>query len=281
MNEPTEISQASAPFHTALPILELLNPRKLTVWAVLSAVAGVAVARLTYELWATPLWISTLIVLLLLLPVGTFKWRDDRRRYGTIVMVISILLVAQGTHTIEHIVQWVEYHILFFTPRQSNGLLSPANSEWVHFTWNWIVLATVLWLVFVGKVRNFWMYVLLAVAMGHTAEHTYLFIRFIQVQRELGALALNNISAQGLPGFFGRDGWLARSPLTFGTFLRTLPGLTTAIRLDVHFWWNMIEITATLIAVHAYLHGLGRAPKAESAGGEDRPAPGTAALNTR
>ena len=51
----------------------------------------------------------------------------------------------------------------------------------------------------------------------------------------------------------GRDGWLARSGVTQGTFLCRLPGLTTATRLDVHFWWNVGELTLLLLAAHAFL----------------------------
>jgi len=61
------------------------------------------------------------------------------------------------------------------------------------------------------------------------------------------------VTAQGLPGIIGRDGWLARSVVTQGTFLCTLPGLTTAMRLDVHFWWNLIEMSLLLIAGSLFL----------------------------
>ena len=39
--------------------------------------------------------------------------------------------------------------------RLSNGLLSPANSEWVHFVWNWLVLLTVI-VLFVRGMRGWW-----------------------------------------------------------------------------------------------------------------------------
>ena len=62
-----------------------------------------------------------------------------------------------------------------------------------------------------------------------------------------------SVTAQGLPGILGRDGWLAHSPATKGTFLCTLPGLTTAMRLDVHFWWNVIEMLLLLGAGSLFL----------------------------
>lgn len=84
-------------------------------------------------------------------------------------------------------------------------------------------------------------------------EHTYLFIRYQQVLSELHQMNIFSVTAQGLPGILGRDGWLARSAATKGTFLCTLPGLTTAMRLDVHFWWNVIEMLLLLCAGSLFL----------------------------
>jgi hypothetical protein len=131
--------------------------------------------------------------------------------------------------------------------------VSAANAEWVHFVWNWGVLIVILLLIVKGKMRNVWAYGLLVVAGLHAIEHTYTFVRHIQVLQELQQLGVTNLTAQGLPGIVGRDGWLARSPITQGTFLCTLPGLTTAIRLDVHFWWNAIEMVLMLAAAHVFL----------------------------
>jgi hypothetical protein len=257
MNTPRSSLLNPAVFRGFFPIFELLNPRQLTPWVLLSVLVGVGAAWIGYRIWSLPLWISTLIVLVTLIPVGVLKWRDDKARFGLTAMIISILLVAQGTHTIEHLVQWVEYHIMFFTPRQSNGLLSPANSEWVHFIWNWSVLITVTLLITRGKVRNFWSFLLLGVAVGHTAEHSYALVRFLLVRQQLAILCLTN-TAQGLPGIIGRDGLLARSPLTEGTFIRDIPWLVNSIRLDVHFWWNAIEMSLSVAAAHFFLKDLGK-----------------------
>jgi hypothetical protein len=167
-------------------------------------------------------------------------------------MLLSMILVAQGTHTIEHIVQWIQYYLLNMPARRSTGLLSAANAEWVHFVWNWAVMIVVLGLAR-GGVRNFWATLLLAVTTAHTLEHTYLFVRHLIVLSELHQMNVFNVTAQGLPGIIGRDGWLARSALTQNTFLCTLPGLTTAMRLDVHFWWNVIEMLLLLGAGAVFL----------------------------
>jgi hypothetical protein len=136
--------------------------------------------------------------------------------------------------------------------RQSTGLLSPANAEWVHFVWNWSVFVVVVMLIR-GGMRNGLMYMLLGVAFFHGIEHTYTMVRYQLVLRELHAMGVYDVSAQGLPGICGRDGWLARSPLTQGTFVRSLPGITTAVRLDVHFWWNVIEMVLLIGGGHWFL----------------------------
>ena len=38
-----------------------------------------------------------------------------------------------------------------------------------------------------------------------------------------------------------------------GTFLCTLPGVTTAMRLDVHFWWNLVEMLLLIGAGELFL----------------------------
>jgi hypothetical protein len=239
-------------FQRQFPILTLLNPGRLAPAVAVSFALGLAAGWSASYLLGLPFWTITMIVLLALLPVGIVKWREDLRRYGATVMLLSIILVSQGVHTIEHITQWIEYYILFMPARQSTGLLSAANSEWVHFVWNWAVLIVVIALMR-GGLRNGWALLLLAVATAHTLEHTYMFIRHLEMLSELRQLKVFNVTAQGLPGIIGRDGWLARSPVTQGTFICTLPGLTTAMRLDVHFWWNVIEMLLLLCAGSLFL----------------------------
>jgi hypothetical protein len=234
------------------PLLTLLNPGRLAPAAAVSLALGLAAGWTASHALGLPFWTITAIVLLALLPVGVIKWREDLRRYGATVMLLSIILISQGVHTIEHVAQWAEYYILLMPARQSTGLLSAANAEWVHFIWNWAVLIVVIALMR-GGLRNRWALLLLAVATAHTLEHTYLFIRHLEMLSELRQLKVFNVTAQGLPGILGRDGWLARSPVTQGTFICTLPGLTTAMRLDVHFWWNVIEMTLLLCAGHVFL----------------------------
>ena len=234
-------------------ILTLLDPREYTrvVLVIFGGSLLLGAAEMRWLGW--PLWRATATVLLLMLIPGVAKWRADLRRYGWVAAGLSILLVAQGTHTIEHLAQWTQYHLLHWTPRQSNGLLSAANAEWVHFVWNWIVLTTLV--VLFRRVRNGWFYLLLAWTCAHTLEHSYMFVRHLEVLAELRRMGVTTVTAQGLPGVLGQGGWLARSSVTQGTFICRLPGLTTAPRLDVHFWWNAGETILMLLATNTFLKG--------------------------
>jgi hypothetical protein len=252
MNQTITMQPVSTALSKNFPLLRLLAPRQFTKTTWISLAIGLALGILGMQFGGIQRWVATSIVILVLLPVAVLKFRDDRRLYGTTVMLLSILVTAQGAHAIEHIVQWVQYHMLFWTMRQSNGLLSAANAEWVHFVWNWAVLLMVV-AIMMGGMRNGWAYLLLAITVAHTFEHTYMFIRHLEVLSELRRLGVTTVTAQGLPGILGRDGWLARSVFTQGTFLCSIPGLTTATRLDVHFWWNVLEAGLLLAAGHVYL----------------------------
>jgi hypothetical protein len=89
--------------------------------------------------------------------------------------------------------------------------------------------------------------------LAHGLEHTYMFVRYLEVLGELNRMGITSITAQGLAGVLGRDGWLALSSATRGTFIAHLPGLTTATRLDIHFWWNIGETTWLILAANTFM----------------------------
>ena len=241
--------------HRFLPgaaLLELLNPREHTALVAATLAAALLLAGVAMRWLGWPLWAAAAAVLALMLVPGVVKWRADMRRYGWVVGLLGLLVAAQGLHGIEHLVQWTQNHVLNLTPRQSNGVLSPANAEWVHFIWNWTVLLLLLLLAY-GGMRNIWFALLLAWAAAHTFEHSYMFVRYLDVLAQLREMGISSITAQGLPGVLGRDGWLARSAVTQGTFFCRLPAVTTATRLDVHFWWNAGETILLLLAANTYL----------------------------
>ncbi len=230
------------------PILSLLHPRQRTGLIMAALVTALLLWSMIVWRAAMPVWGATTLALAVVIPVAVLKWHDDLRRWGAAVMVLSVLLAMQGFHTIEHAVQMVQYHLLKWPPFLSSGLISAANAEWVHFTWNWLVVACCIYLIR-GGLRSPAAWLLLAWSVAHSLEHTYMLIRYFQAVAELKALGVANLGlAQGLPGVLGRDGWLAWSGLC-----GRLPGLTTATRIDVHFWWNAGEIVLLLAAAHPFL----------------------------
>src|SRR5690348_260534 len=126
----TRILTAPArPFAIArMPILVLLHPREQGRPAAIVLALALVVGALEMSQLGWPLWGATSTVLLLMMLPGVVKWRADARRYGRVAMGLSFVLFAQGFHTIEHITQWVQYHILNLSARDSPGLLSAANS---------------------------------------------------------------------------------------------------------------------------------------------------------
>jgi hypothetical protein len=249
-------TQASSPDSFSgiqrFPLLALLHPREQTRAVLLTLALGLLVGGIAVWLRRLPLWGATTLVLGLLLVPGILKWRADLRLYGPAAMVLSILLVAQGFHTVEHLTQVIQYHFLHWPMRASSGLISAANSEWIHFIWNWTIVLITAGLI-VSGMRNFWAWLLLAWAFAHASEHLYMFVRYLEMLRQLQGLGFPALSAQGLPGILGRDGWLATNPWIQASLLHRLPGLTTAPRLDIHFWWNVGETTLMFLAAHTFL----------------------------
>lgn len=200
-----------------------------------------------------PLWGAAALLLALLLFPAVQKWRADRRHLGTPATVLGILLVTQSLHTIEHLAQWAQYHVLGWPLKAASGIISPLNAEIVHFGWNLAVLLALIYVLAAG-LRNRWMWLLLIWAGAHMAEHTYMFVMYLQEVQRLAEAGLPLGAAQGLPGFFGRGGWLAQNAPPGGPIAwicALAPGLVSAPRLDVHFWWNAGEIALLLPAVQA------------------------------
>ena len=235
-----------------VPILTILHPREHTRLIAVTGAVALAGAVGSRVVFGWELWQAVAFVLVVMTVPAAAKWRADARRFGWTAAVAGALVTVQGLHTVEHVTQWVQRHMLDEPLRRSNGLLSPANSEWVHFSWNWAVTLAIVFLMVRGM-RGFWGWALFAWALAHTLEHTYMFVRFLQVQDELRALGFDNVTAQGLPGVVGEGGWLDVNGGSRVEFICRLPGITTANRVDAHFAWNTGEILLALPAVHFLL----------------------------
>ena len=215
-------------------------------------VACGAVAAVAAAARGMPLWVQAACIIAGVIPGYTVHLWHILQRHGWWCALLGGLVAAQGFHGVEHVVQWIQYHIMRWPFFKASGIISAANAEWVHFGWNWMVLIIMSILVW-GGMRNRVAWLMLAWTIAHTAEHTFLMYRYLEALDALRALGISNVAAQGLPGFFGRDGWLATSDATRASFVCRVPGLTTAVRLDVHFWWNVGETTLLFLATYLHL----------------------------
>lgn len=236
--------------HLSRSLWGVLLPQRIWI-AVVIGLVSLALGIIARSM-GLPLWRAVLPGTILFGSAVIIRWYYDRHTYGALVALIIALMTFQGGHGIEHVAQWIQYHILGYTLRVSTGLISAADTELVHFVWNWGVLLVMIRLVWLGM-RNPWAWIMLIWSIAHTGEHSYLYIRHLMVLDVLNDFGQTSLTAQGLPGIFGRDGWLARSPVTAGTWVCTIPGLTTATRLDVHFWWNVGETALLAIAAQTHL----------------------------
>jgi hypothetical protein len=225
-------------------LLTLLQPRGQMMLFVALLEIGLVLGWLAVTQLSAPIWAAAMLVLVLILVPAIRKWQADRAVFGWPLTVMSILLATQSLHTIEHIAQWVQYHLLNWPLKASSGIISPLNAEFVHFGWNWAVLLTVVYLLRSGM-NTTWMWLLFVWAAAHSAEHSYMFSNY-----------LASGGVQGLPGFLGKGGWLAlnagvSAPLEF--ICRQAPALIEAPRLDVHFWWNTGEIALLILSAHSVI----------------------------
>lgn len=237
---------------------QIFDLRAEVVWLMYGLAVGSLFAYIAAQ-QKMPLWVMAAFIIAGALPAYARHTYIIYTRYGWWSALLTMLVAAQSFHGVEHVVQWIQYHILRWPFFRASGIISAANAEWVHFLWNWMVLIIMIVLV-KGGLRNWAAWLMLAWTTAHTAEHTYLMYRYQQTLNELAVLGAWGTSAQGLPGFFGRDGWLATSDATRDTFVCRLPGITTAVRLDVHFWWNVGETLLLILATSLQLNKQKSAP---------------------
>jgi hypothetical protein len=56
------------------------------------------------------------------------------------LILFYVLVVTQSAHFVEHIAQMIQIHVLGLQGAAARGIVGALNIEWVHFTWNVIVL---------------------------------------------------------------------------------------------------------------------------------------------
>src|SRR6266542_31752 len=115
--------------HPRIPLLDLLNLREQKRMFGLLLALGLAAAAGATRWLGLPLWAASTLVLALLIPPAIVKWRGDARRFGRIAMVICILVMAQGFHTLEHLAQWFHSLIRHWRGFTYSGLISTLTAS--------------------------------------------------------------------------------------------------------------------------------------------------------
>jgi hypothetical protein len=137
------------------------------------------------------------------------------------VALLGVLALTQTAHLVEHIAQMVQIHLLHLSGASAQGILGQLNIEWVHFTWNALVLVAIL--VLLPHFRtNPWLIAVTPLAAWHFVEHAVLIATYLQT------------------GVSGTPGLLSSGGLVFG-------GLPIP-RADLHFLYNLAETLPLLLA---------------------------------
>ncbi len=189
-----------------------------TMLAVTIVASALAVAFGVVQGW--PAWAIVAVALAPWVPVFGFEIGWTRRHYGWLAL-FYLLVVTQGGHVIEHIVQVTQIHVFGIAPKDAKGVFGALDIEWVHFVWNTWVLLAIAALV-VRFRRNPWLLAAFAFALWHEAEHVYLIAKYIAtgLPGNPGLGAMGGIVADGLP----------------------------ITRPDLHFYYNIVETTPLIIA---------------------------------
>ena len=137
------------------------------------------------------------------------------------IALLGFLAVAQSAHLLEHVAQMIQIHVMHLTGAGAQGIVGQLNLEWVHFTWNVIVLISLLALL-PRFPTNPWLIAVTPLAGWHFVEHAVMIATYIQT---------------GVPG---TPGLLSSGGLAFG-------GLPLA-RPDLHFLYNLLETIPLVIA---------------------------------
>jgi hypothetical protein len=191
-------------------------PRPILLLTAAVSMAGALLAVL--QGW--PAWAIGTVVLLPWLPVLTSEVVWTYRHYGWLAL-FYLLVVTQGGHVVEHMVQMIQLHLLGLRGPAARGVFGMLDIEWVHFLWNTWVLVAVTVLLWRYR-RNRWLWATLALAAWHETEHIVMMVTYL------------GRGVSGSPGLLARGGLLA--------------GGIPVTRPDLHFLYNVIETTPLAIA---------------------------------
>jgi hypothetical protein len=202
-------------------IRHIISSNSIPLYAIVAA-SLISLSLLVIHFIGMDLWKVALLILLAWLPIFVVKTREIYRQYRWLAFFF-VLLIAQSVHFAEHIAQMIQIHLLGLSGMQAHGIIGMLDLEWVHFIFDavWVPIC-VYTLLFVYRKSNPWLWILAVVVTWHAFEHIVIMSYYLRT------------------GIVGSPGLLAHG----GAIAGGLP----LIRPDLHFLYNLIEVTLILIA---------------------------------
>ncbi len=202
-------------------VKHILSLDSLPLHAVVLA-SLISLGLLIIHMIGMDLWKVALLILLAWLPIFIVKTKEIYRQYHWLAFFF-VLLVAQSVHFTEHVAQMIQIHLMGLSGMQAHGIIGMLDLEWVHFLFDacWVPIC-VFTLLFVYRKSNPWLWVLAVIVTWHALEHVAIMSVYLRtgIVGSAGLLAHGGVIAGGLP----------------------------LIRPDLHFLYNLIEVTLILIA---------------------------------
>jgi hypothetical protein len=202
-------------------IRHIISSNSIPLYAIIAA-SFISLSLLVIHFIGMDLWKVALLILLAWLPIFVVKTREIYQQYRWLAFFF-VLLIAQSVHFTEHIAQMIQIHLLGLSGMQAHGIIGMLDLEWVHFIFDavWVPLCVYI-LLFVYRKNNPWLWVLAVIVTWHALEHVAIMSVYLRtgIVGSSGLLAHGGIIAGGLP----------------------------LVRPDLHFLYNLIEVTLILIA---------------------------------
>ena len=174
-----------------------------------------------------PVWAIVLATLLPWLPLLSLELVWTYRHFQWLAL-FYVLVMTQGGHFVEHLVQVIQIHVLGLRSAAARGIFGQLDIEWVHFLWNLWALGAVLALLWRFR-RNPWLRVTAVIAGWHEIEHLYILSTYLATGQP------------GTPGLLSSGG--------------AIGGGLPLQRPDLHFLYNLVM---TMPLVMAFLWQLRR-----------------------
>ena len=185
---------------SAKPLYKQLFDVKSIIFYLL-VVACLLSAALIFAFWVDgwKLWLLGFLIIAAWMPLVISTMRTIYQQNPWLSM-LYLMVIAQAAHTIEHLAQMVEMHVLGWPAASAKGIIGFLDIEWVHLIWNSWVLLAVFILLFAYR-HNKWLWALFFFAIYHEIEHIYIVSIYVRtgIAGNPGLLAKGGLIGGGLP----------------------------------------------------------------------------------